>query len=511
MAEPTMLATILLLPWLAALVVPTTGRSGVGRVLAMVAMLTVLWFATALFVGFDGTTGLTQFGIDLPWIPSLGISLKFALDGYNVYFLLLTALLFPAVLACTWQTEEGRSPLYLGLLLALQAGLLGTFLAQDLMVFFVLWEAVLIPMVLLILVFGGAQRRRAAMTFFLYTMAGSVLLLAAVIWLGAESARQTGAWSFDYATLQSLQLSPSQQLFVFVAVAVACAVKSPLFPFHAWLPLAYGEASPTGTALMAGVLSKMGAYGFIRFAVPFCPDVAEQAAPLMMVLASVSIVYGAVLALRQRHYKMLVAYASLSHMGYIVLGVFSLQPTGLHGAMIQVLSHGLAVAGLFLLLGLLEQRRGAAWLQVHGLATRAPRFAVVLMLLVLASLALPLTSGFAAEFLVLLGAFSAGYAHIQAGAGSAMLLAALLASTGVVLGATYMLQFARSLVFDDSSVAEPLTPDLRPRELLALAPLLLLILWIGVRPAAWMDKVDATVTQLARPPAIALMGVNHGD
>jgi NADH-quinone oxidoreductase subunit M len=374
----------------------------------------------------------------------------------------------------------------------------------------VLWEAVLIPMVLLILVFGGAQRRRAAMTFFLYTMAGSVLLLAAVIWLGAEAARQTGAWTFDYAALQSLQLSSGQQLFVFVAVGLACAVKSPLFPFHSWLPLAYGEASASGTALMAGVLSKMGAYGFIRFAVPLCPDVAPQLAPVMMLLAAASIVYGAVLALRQQNYKMLVAYASLSHMGYIVLGLFSLQRTGVHGAMVQVLSHGLAVAGLFLLLGLLEQRRGPAWLQLHGLATRAPRFAVVLMLFVLASLALPLTSGFAAEFLVLLGAFTTGYAHWLAGAGPAMLIAALLAATGVVLGATYMLQFARSLVFDDSTVVDPL-PDLRPRELLALAPLLLLIVWIGVRPAVWMDKVDATVAQLARPPVIALMGASHGE
>jgi NADH-quinone oxidoreductase subunit M len=261
---------------------------------------------------------------------------------------------------------------------------------------------------------------------------------------------------------------------------------------------------------MAGVLSKMGAYGFIRFAVPLCPDVAPQWAPVMMMLAAVSIVYGAVLALRQQNYKMLVAYASLSHMGYIVLGLFSLQRTGVHGALVQVLSHGLAVAGLFLLLGLLEQRRGPAWLQVHGLATRAPRFAVVLMLFVLASLALPLTSGFTAEFLVLLGAFTTGYAHWLAGAGPAMLIAALLAATGVVLGATYMLQFARSLVFDDSTVVDPL-PDLRPRELLALAPLLLLIVWIGVRPAVWMDKVDATVAQLARPPVIALMGASHGE
>ena len=230
-----------------------------------------------------------------------------------------------------------------------------------------------------------------------------------------------------------------------------------------------------------------------------------------MAWAAVSIVYGAVLALRQRHYKLLVAYASLSHMGYIVLGLFSLQPVGMQGAMIQVLSHGLAVAGLFLLLGLLEQRRGAAYLQVHGLATRAPALAVVLMLFVLASLALPLTSGFTAEFMVLLGAFSSGLAHWQAGAGVGVLAASLLAATGVVLGATYMLQFARSLVFDDSSRPEPLNPDLRPRELLALAPLLLLILWLGVRPAPWMDKVDATLSPLARPASIAVMGENRGD
>ena len=266
----------------------------------------------------------------------------------------------------------------------------------------------------------------------------------------------------------------------------------------------------TFVIVMAGVLSKMGAFGFIRFAVPLCQDVAQQLAPLVMLLAAISIVYGAVLALRQQHYKMLVAYASLSHMGYIVLGLFSLQPAGIHGAMVQVLSHGLAVAGLFLVLGLLEQRRGPQWLQVHGLATRAPRIAVVVMLFVLASLALPLTSGFAAEFRVLLGAFTTGYSHWLAGAGPGMLIAALLAATGVVLGATYMLQFARSLVFDDSTVADTL-PDLRVRELLALAPLLLLIAWIGVQPALWMDKVDAALTQIARATSVALMGANHDE
>jgi NADH-quinone oxidoreductase subunit M len=507
MAEPSMLATVLLLPLAAATgVILLRGAGALPRIATLGAMLVVLWFVVALFGAFDGASGLPQFVVSVPFIPSLGIALSFALDGYNAYLVLLTALLFPVVLACSWTADEARSPLYLVLLLLLQAALLGTFLAQDLLVFFVLWEAVLIPMVLLILVFGGPQRRRAALSFFLYTMAGSVALLAAVIFLGAEAARQTGHWAFDYATLEALQLSRPQQGLVFLAIAIACAVKSPLFPFHAWLPLAYREASPGGTALMAGVLSKMGAYGFLRLALPLAPEGATAFASLFVGLAAISILYGAVLALRQRHYKMLVAYASLSHMGYIVLGIFSLQATGLHGAMVQILSHGVSVAGLFLLLGMLEQRRGAAWLQVHGLATRAPAFAVVLMLFVLASLALPLTSGFAAEFMVLIGAFAAGLARWQAGNGGGVLLATLVASTGVVLGATYMLRFARSLLFDDSALPERLTPDLRPRELLALAPLLLLVFWIGARPATWMERAEGAVARLAQPVASATMG-----
>jgi NADH-quinone oxidoreductase subunit M len=513
MAEPSTLATVLLLPLLAACVLPLLrGSAPLSRTITLGVMLLVLWLVVALFGAFDGSTGLPQFRVSAPFIPSLGIALTFALDGYNAYLALLTALLFPVVLACAWNTAEGRSPLYLTLLLVLEAALLGTFLAQDLLVFFVLWEAVLIPMVLLILVFGGPQRRRAAISFFLYTMAGSVLLLATVIFLGAEAARQTGRWAFDYATLEALQLTRPQQGLVFLGIALACMVKSPLFPFHAWLPLAYTQASPSGTALMAGVLSKMGAYGFLRLALPLAPEGAAAFASLFMALAAVSIFYGAVLALRQRHYKLLVAYASLSHMGYIVLGTFSLQPTGLHGAMVQILSHGVTVAGLFLLLGLLEQRRGAAWLQVHGLATRAPAFAVVLMLFVLASLALPLTSGFAAEFMVLLGAFAAGLARWQAGHGGGVLLASLVAATGVVLGATYMLRFARSLLFDDSALPERLTPDLRPRELLALAPLLLLVFWIGVRPGAWMERAEGTLARLAQPVAATTLGAQtHAD
>jgi NADH-quinone oxidoreductase subunit M len=297
--------------------------------------------------------------------------------------------------------------------------------------------------------------------------------------------------------LQGLQLGPGRQSFVFWAIALACAIKSPLVPFHAWLPRAYGAASPAGTALMAGVLSKMGAYGLLRLAIPLAPDAATAAAPVMVALAVTSILYGAVLALTQRDLKRLVAYASLSHMGYIVLGAFGFTAVGVQGALFQMLSHGVIVAGLFLVLGLAEQRCGTAWLQLDGLATRAPRLAAVTMLFVLASLALPLTSAFTAEFLVLLGAFTRGLASWRAAAGSGLLLAAVLASLGVVLGAAYMLRLARALVFGDAR-GQARLPDLSARELAALAPLVLVILAVGVRPAPWMAKVEPAVAGLVR-------------
>ena len=499
MADTTVVIALLALPAVAAVLAALVpARSG--RRLALASMLVTLAFAVSLFT--DVTVAPST--VTLGGFPALGIALAFGVDAVNVYFVLLTAVLFPAVLACAWTTREGMSRLWLSLTLALQAGLFGTFLARDLVVLFVMWEAVLIPMVLAILVFGGPQRRRAAMGFFLYTMAGSVLFLAAVIALGAESARQTGRWTYDLHTLYGLELSDAKETFVFIALALACAVKSPVFPFHAWLPLAYREASPTGTALMAGVLSKMGAYGFIVLAVPLAPNVALRAAPYVAALAVASILYGAVLALRQKHYKDLVAYASLSHMGYVVLGVFAFELVALQGALFQVLSHGLAVAGLFLLLGLVEQRRGAVWADTDALATRAPRFAVVVMLFVLASLALPLTSGFTAEFLVLQGSVLRGLALVDGGGSATMLVVALLACTGIVLGATYMLRFARALVFGDASTRAMTLPDLDGRELLAVAPLLLLIFWIGIWPSSLTDRTMPASAQLAPVTAVAV-------
>jgi len=310
------------------------------------------------------------------------------------------------------------------------------------------------------------------------------------------------------------------QMFVFIAIMLACLVKVPLVPFHAWLPLAYYEAPPAVTALMAGALSKMGAYGILKLALPLAPDVAVAAGPAMATLAVASLLYGAVLALREENYKKLIAYSSLSHMGYVVLGLFTLREVAVHGALLQMLSHGVAVVGLFALLGMLEQRLGPSYRHATALSTAAPRFAIWLMLFVLTTVALPLTSGFTAEFLILFGAFAQGLAAWQAQAGTLQLIAALLAVTGMVLGATYMLRFARAILFGTDAGAHRIT-DLRLAETASLLPLLLVILVIGIAPATVMSKAQSVAAQLAPPrtlaapalpvaPALARIESTHG-
>ena len=465
------------------------------RMISLAGMLALAAISGWLFLSYDGSVNASRHDLNIAWIPYMGVNFHLGLDGLNVYLVLLTGLLFPVVLICAWGSPRSREKLYLNLLLILQASLFGTFLSQNLMLFFAFWELVLIPMFVLILVYGGEKRREAANTFFLYTLVGSVLLLAAVILLGVESLRQTGSWSFEFSTLYALQLDYGVQLFVFLSVLLACAIKCPLFPFHSWLPLAYGEAPASGTALMAGALSKMGAFGLLKLAIPLAPAVSSDAAPFVILLAVISILYGAVLALRQEDFKKLIAYSSLSHMGYIVLGVFSFQQAAVHGALFQMLSHGAAVVGLFLVLSLLEQRVGASYQGLTALSTLAPRLAVTLMLFILTSVALPLTSGFTSEFLILFGGFQQGLGAWQAGLSPLTLIAVLLASTGMVLGAGYMLRFARVILYGKTGNISTLE-DLNPREALAFLPLLLLILWIGIYPAPIMGKVQGAVDQL---------------
>jgi len=500
MFESSPVLWVLVVPALGAIAIGALGGRGQGiaRALAMMAMLLVLALSLRTFFSFDATGDMHCFDFHAAWMPSLGIPFHVGVDGFNIYLLLLGAILFPVVLASSWNAPEMQRPLYLALLLILEASLLGTFLAQNLILFFVFWETVLIPMGILILVFGGQDRYRAAIAFFMYTLAGSVLLLVAVIALGAEAWRQTGSWSFELSVLYNLQLDERKQMFVFVAILLACAVKCPLVPFHSWLLPAYYEAPSSASAIMSGALSKMGALGILKLALPLAPQAAATAGPYVIGLSVISILYGAFLALNQENYKKLVAYSSLSHMGYVVLGIFTFHEASIHGSMLQMLSHAMAGAGLFLLLGKLEEQRVP--LDAHGveLATHAPRFAVLLMLFVLTSLALPLTSGFTAEFLVLFGTFLHGLQEWRAGMGAGVLFLALLACLGIVLGAAYMLQFARAILFDKAQGAQPVR-DLRLAELLPFAVPLALILWIGIAPAMLMSKVQATVTQLSAP------------
>ncbi|MDH4006436.1 MAG: NADH-quinone oxidoreductase subunit M [Desulfuromonadales bacterium] len=515
MSEIMNVELLIALPFIGAFLVaflPATGS----RLLSLLVTLATLSVAGNIFATFDGTNS-ADFTLNIPWMNDLGVNLHLAVDGLNLYLLLLTTLIFAVVLVCSWTTAACRRPLFLTLLLFLEAGLVGTFLSQNLILFFIFWEAVLIPMFIMILVFGGAKSKSAAFTFFLYTLAGSVLLLAAIILLGVVSWQQTGVWSFEYNDILNLQLNWEMQLFVFTAIVLACAIKCPLFPLHSWLPLAYSESPAAGTAIMAGALSKMGAFALIKLAVPLCPQVAVFAAPWLLVWAVISILYGAIMALRQTDIKLLVAYSSLSHMGYIVLGVFSFYETALHGALFQTFSHGLAVGGLFLLLGLLEQRLGDDYKNVTALSTAAPRFAVLLLLFILTSIALPLTSGFTGEFMILLGAFQKAFALWQGQAGATSLVAVLFACSGIVLGAGYMLRFARKILYGKSR-QEMILPDLGLRETLVFVPLLFLILWVGIAPAGYMAKVQPAVTFVAErvdsTPAsidLSLATVLHGD
>lgn len=494
------------LPLLGALAVPFMPKSEgavISRMWGMLVMLGVLAISGGIFACF-GSAALDPklLELNIPWIGSLGINFHLAVDGLNVYLVLLTGLLFPVVLLCCWSRPEARTKLFIAMALLLETSLLGTFLSQNLMLFFIFWEIVLIPMFIIILSGGGENKRSAAFSFFMYTLAGSILLLAAVILLGHQALQQTGSWNFEFAALTALKLDWQIQLFAFVAIMLACAIKCPLFPFHSWLPLAYYEAPPAGTALMAGALSKMGAFGILKLALPLCPDVAKAFAPQVMILAVVSILYGAIIALKQTDFKKLVAYSSLSHMGYIVLGVFSFHQAAIHGALFQILSHGVAVAGLFLLLGLLEQRLGREYLNLTALSTLAPRLAVTLMLFILASVALPLTSGFTSEFLILFGSFQKGIALVKANQGATVLACVLLASTGMVLGAAYMLRFGRAILYGKDE-RDTRVRDLSLTEGIGFVPLLALILWIGVNPNPIMTKVNAAVAALGDPAVTA--------
>ena len=421
-----------------------------------------------------------QFAEKRNWLPSLGATYHLGVDGISALLVLLTTVLTAVAVIGAFRAVENRSREFYALLLALESGMLGTFLSLDLLLFYVFWEAMLIPMYLLIGVWGGPRRVYAAIKFFLFTMAGSVLMLVAILWLYFHHRAVTGVATFDLDAFYALPIDPVAQGWLFLAFALAFAIKVPMFPLHTWLPDAHVEAPTAGSVILAAVLLKMGTYGFVRFAIPLYPQASAHFAPWVAGLAIVGIVYGALVAMVQPDLKKLVAYSSVSHLGFCMLGLYAMNPQGFAGAMLQMLNHGISTGALFLLVGVIYERRHTRQIaDFGGLWKPLPVYASVFLVVMLSSIGLPGTNGFVGEFLVLLGAFRARPVW------------AVLGATGVILSAVYMLWMFQRVMFGPVTHAEnERLQDLSLRERLVFAPLLLLIFLIGFMPQPFIDRAQ---------------------
>ena len=440
-----------------------------------------------LYFGFDGDTAEYQFEELARWIPSLGASYHVGIDGISLLLVLLTTFLMPIALASAWHAVEDRVKEFVITLLVLETGMLGVFVSLDLFLFYVFWEAMLIPMYLIIGVWGGPQRIYAAIKFVLYTMVGSVLMLVAILALYYHHGGATGVFTFDLPTVVRYVMPPGLgQTLMFLAFALAFAIKVPLFPFHTWLPDAHVEAPTAGSVILAGVLLKMGTYGFLRFCLPLFPDASITLGPVIFALAVVGIVYGAWVSTVQPDLKKLVAYSSVSHLGFVMLGIFTLTPQGLVGAVIQMVNHGLSTGALFLMVGMIYERRHTRMIaDFGGIWQVVPAFSALFLIVSLSSLGLPGLNGFVGEFLILVGAFQV----------SPMLAA--IATTGIIFAAVYLLWMYQRVAFGEITHEENrhLT-DLNGREWALLVPVLIFIVWIGVYPVAFTGKTQASIEAL---------------
>ncbi len=467
-------------------------RADLARWAALLASLVTLGLAVVLAFRFRTGEAGFQLGVAADWVPAFGVRYRVGVDGASLLLVLLTCVLTPLAIAGSWRTTQ-RARTYLAVLLVLETAMLGVFVSLDLLLFYVFWEAVLVPAYFLIGSFGGQRRVYAAVKFFVYTLAGGLLMLVGIIGVFYLQQRATGTPSFDYEVFRDLSKAPTTQRWLFAAFFAAFAVKTPLWPLHTWLPDAYTEAPTTTTVLLAGVMSKLGVYGFLRFAVPLFPDAARWFQPALLTLAVVSILYCALVATVQRDFKTLVAYSSVSHLGFIVLGVFALNIQGLQGAVFYMVAHGLLIGGLFLVTGMLEERRGTRRIdQFGGLQRSVPRMAGVMLVLTLGAVALPGLVGFVGEFLTLLGAFLANRAF------------AVLGALGVILGAVYLL-WAYQRMWQGPLEREEnrAIGDLTGREWAILAPLVAAIVVLGLFPRPVLDRVQPAAERVVQQTAEA--------
>jgi NADH-quinone oxidoreductase subunit M len=464
-------------------------RDDVVRWFALVVTLAGFIFSLHLPAHFVRNTAGFQYETNIQWIASPNIHYHLGIDGISMWLVVLTTFLSPLCVLISWKSVHERVKEFFILLLILETALIGVFVSLDLFLFYFFWEATLIPMALIIGMFGHERRVYAAVKFFLFTMIASMFMLAAIIWLYA----QTG--SFEYSGIQSAvkggQIGWQAGLWCFLGFFVAFAVKVPIFPLHTWLPDAHFEAPTAGSVLLAGVLLKMGTYGLLRFNVGLFPEQARENAPWIITLAIIGIIYGALVAMVQPNLKKLVAYSSVSHLGFVVLGIFSFTQAGADGAVYQMLNHGVSTGALFMLVGLLYERRHTFEIsEFGGLATPMPVYATFFMIIMLSSLGLPLLNGFVGEFLVLSGAFQAKAVY------------GILGATGVIWSACYLMWMYQRVFFGKVNKEVNATlPDLSVRERVALWPTALAALAMGVAPLLWLNAIEPAVRTVLSPLA----------
>ena len=448
----------------------------------MVAMWTsIVVFILSIFVwiSFPGSNGF-HFVEEVSLFSSLGISYRLGIDGISMLFVVLSAFLIPICILASWKSIKFRVKEYMILFLLLESLMIGTFCALDLLLFYIFFEALLIPMFLIIGIWGGPRRVYAAFKFFLYTLAGSVLFLIAIIIMGYSSG------TFDIRELLEHNFPYQLQLLLWPALFASFAVKTPMWPFHTWLPDAHVEAPTAGSVILAGVLLKVGGYGFIRFSIPMLPNASDYYSPLVFILGIIAIIYASLVALMQKDMKKLIAYSSVAHMGYVTIGLFTFKEEGIDGAIIQMLSHGLVSAALFLCIGVLYDRMHTRMIADYGGVVKVmPKFALVFMVFMLASIGLPGTSGFVGELLVLIAAYKvSGYLAFSIG-------------LGMILGAAYMLWLYKRVIFGDigNKNIETLT-DIDKREYIIFVPIIIGVFWLGVYPESFSIEFKESVINL---------------
>jgi NADH-quinone oxidoreductase subunit M len=487
------LTTLVLLPLAGGVAALLVGRDRDALVRRLALGISLLTFALSvlLWTRFDPGSADYQFVERHAWLPEFGISYHVGVDGISLLLIILTTFLTPLALLCSWESIESRVREFAFFMLALEAAMIGVFISLDLFLFYLFWDAMLIPMYFLIGIWGYDRRIYAAIKFILYTLTGSVLMLVAILWLASYHQTQTGVPSFDLADLMALSIPGGLQTWLFLAFAIAFAIKVPIFPFHTWLPDAHVEAPTAGSVILAGVLLKMGTYGLLRFAFPLFPEAARLFAPYLATLAVVGIVYGALVAMVQPDLKKLVAYSSVSHLGFVVLGICALTVNGVQGSVFQMVAHGISTGGLFLIVGMLSDRRHTRQIaEFGGLKAVMPRLVAAFFLVTLASIALPGMNGFVGEFLILVGTFASPFsAHAR--------LYTAVAATGVIQSAVYMLwMFQRVNYGTVTNSKNRALRDLSVREWCVIGPVCAVAIVMGVAPNAFLRPMEPAVRRV---------------